>query len=98
MKSRSSTGVGMKIDLDYDIETMRISDSDPDGYADQQAKYRPSPSPTNIMSQLRPQSTLTSSEPIINQATGEILEPENKRIIADVQGNKLKSLLNSLKK
>jgi hypothetical protein len=98
MKSRSSTGVGMKIDLDYDIETMRISDSDPDGYADQQAKYKPSPSPTNIMSQLRPQSTLTSSEPIINQSTGEILEPENKRIIADVQGNKLKSLLNSLKK
>ena len=27
MKSRSSTGVGQKIDLDYNIETMRISDS-----------------------------------------------------------------------
>jgi KaiC/GvpD/RAD55 family RecA-like ATPase len=26
MKSRSSTGVGMKIDLDYSIETMRITD------------------------------------------------------------------------
>jgi KaiC/GvpD/RAD55 family RecA-like ATPase len=98
MKSRSSTGVGMKIDLDYDIETMRISDSDPDGYADQQAKYRPAPSPTDIMSKLKPQSTLSSSEPIIDQTTGEIIEPENKRIIADVQSSKLKSLLNSLKK
>lgn len=98
MKSRSSTGVGMKIDLDYDMETMRISDSDPDGYADQQAKYKPAPSPTNIMSQLKTQSTLVSTEPIIDQATGEIMEPLNKKIVADVQGSKLKSLLNSLKK
>jgi KaiC/GvpD/RAD55 family RecA-like ATPase len=98
MKSRSSTGVGMKIDLDYDIETMRISDSDPDGYADQQAKYRPSPSPIDIMNQVRAQSTLVSTEPIIDQTTGEVLEPLNKKVAVDVQGSKLKSLLNSLKK
>jgi KaiC/GvpD/RAD55 family RecA-like ATPase len=98
MKSRSSTGVGMKIDLDYDIETMRISDSDPDGYADQQAKYRPAPSPTDIMNQVKAQSTLVSTEPIIDQATGEIIEPLNKKVVVDVQGSKLKSLLNSLKK
>jgi hypothetical protein len=98
MKSRSSTGVGMKIDLDYDIETMRISDSDPDGYADQQAKYRPAPSPTDIMNQVKAQSTLVSTEPIIDQATGEVLEPLNKKVVVDVQGSKLKSLLNSLKK
>ena len=30
MKSRSSTGVGMKIDLEYNIETMRITDETPD--------------------------------------------------------------------
>ena len=94
MKSRSSTGVGQKIDLDYDIETMRISDSDPDN----QNSYTPKPSANDIMSQLKPQSTLQSTEPIIDQATGEILEPENKRIIADVQGSKLKAMLNSLKK
>ena len=94
MKSRSSTGVGQKIDLDYDIETMRISDSDPDN----ENSYIPKPSANDIMSQLKPQSTLQSTEPIIDQATGEILEPENKRIIADVQGSKLKAMLNSLKK
>jgi len=98
MKSRSSTGVGQKIDLEYNIETMRITDEDPDGYADQQAKYRPAPSPNDIMNQLKPQSTLMSTEPIIDQKTGEILEPETKRVVADVQGSKLKSLLNSLKK
>jgi KaiC/GvpD/RAD55 family RecA-like ATPase len=94
MKSRSSTGVGQKIDLDYDIETMRISDSDPDN----ENSYTPKPSANQIMSQLKPQSTLASTEPIIDQATGEILEPENKRIVADVQGSKLKAMLNSLKK
>ena len=98
MKSRSSTGVGMKIDLEYDIETMRITDEDPDGYADQQAKYRPSPSPTDIMSRLKPQSTLASTEPVIDQTTGEILQPLEKKVIADVSGSKLKSLLNTLKK
>jgi hypothetical protein len=50
------------------------------------------------MSQLKPQSTLKSTDPIIDQTTGEILEPETKRVVADVQGSKLKSLLNSLKK
>jgi len=98
MKSRSSTGVGMKIDLDYDMETMRISDSDPDGYAEQQAKYRPSPSPNDIMSQLKPQATLTSSEPIIDQTTGEVLQPLEKKVVVDVQGSKLRAMLNNLKK
>ena len=94
MKSRSSTGVGQKIDLDYNVETMRISDSGGDG----EDSYRPQPSANQIMSQLKPQSTLQSTEPIIDQATGEILEPENKKVVVDVQGSKLKSLLNSLKK
>jgi hypothetical protein len=94
MKSRSSTGVGQKIDLDYNVETMRISDSGGDG----EDSYRPQPSATDIMNKLKPQATLQSTEPIIDQSTGEILEPENKKVIVDVQGSKLKSLLNSLKK
>jgi len=94
MKSRSSTGVGMKIDLEYNIETMRISDNGGDG----EDSYRPQPNAIDIMNKLKPQSTLQSTEPIIDQATGEILEPENKKIIVDVQGSKLKNLLNSLKK
>jgi hypothetical protein len=92
MKSRSSTGVGQKIDLDYNIETMRITDSDPEGNGDQQNSYTPKPNPNNIMS------TLKATSMVIDQSTGEIVEPENKRVVADVQGSKLKSLLNSLKK
>ena len=93
MKSRSSTGVGQKIDLDYNVETMRISDSDPDGYADQQSKFKPSPSPNDIMSQLKPQSNI-----VVDQETGEILQPSTKNVVAEVHGSKLKTLLNSLKK
>jgi hypothetical protein len=70
---------------------MRITDEDPDGYADQQAKYRPSSSPTDIMNRLKPQST------VIDSITGEI-EPINTLVVADVQGSKLKSLINNLKR
>jgi hypothetical protein len=93
MKSRSSTGVGMKIDLDYNVETMRISDS---GGDEGQTSYRPSnpqPSANNIMNQLKPQST------VVGDITESLEIPEeSKRIVADVQGSKLKALLNNLKK
>jgi len=94
MKSRSSTGVGQKIELEYNVETMRISDPNPEG----ETSYTPKPSPNDIMSKLKPQSNVVSTEPIIDQGTGEILEPVNKKVVGDVQGSKLKSLLNSLKK
>ena len=88
MKSRSSTGVGMKIDLEYDVETMRISDPGVDG----EQSYTPKPSANDIMSTLKPMAT-------VDPSTGEItLEPVNRTVHADVQGTKLKSLLNSLKK
>jgi hypothetical protein len=45
MKSRSSTGVGMKIDLDYNIDTMRMTDLPDDG-----ADNRPQ---GNIMDQIK---------------------------------------------
>ena len=93
MKSRSSTGVGQKIDLDYNVETMRISDSDPEGTGNASQ-----PSPTDIMSKFKTQSTIKATEPVVDQATGEILEAVNKKVTIDVQGSKLKSLLNNLKK
>ena len=93
MKSRSSTGVGMKIDLEYDVETMRISDLGGEG----ENSYTPKPSPNDIMSTLKPQSNVTDYT--VDQATGEItMEPLTRTVHADAQGSKLKSLLNSLKK
>ena len=94
MKSRSSTGVGQKIDLEYNIETMRITDEDPDGYADQQKKYNPQPSPNDIMNKLKPQAKVTTVNDLVNTT----VEPETKRVFADAQGAKLKALLSNLKR
>jgi archaellum biogenesis ATPase FlaH len=50
MKSRSSTGVGMKVDLDYNIESMRITDAD-DGSGSSSPGGPPQVS--NIMAQIK---------------------------------------------
>ncbi len=55
MKSRSSTGVGQKIDLDYDIETMRITDSGASDDADRGSGV------TNILSQIKTGTTVNQS-------------------------------------
>jgi hypothetical protein len=84
MKSRSSTGVGQKIDLEYNIDTMRITDEDPEeGRTHQQT-------PNQLMSQLK---TTSSVSDTVNQ-----LPTTEAKVSTNVEGAKLKSLLNSLKK
>jgi KaiC/GvpD/RAD55 family RecA-like ATPase len=85
MKSRSSTGVGMKIDLDYNIETMRITDP---GYDEQASSGFKKP---NIYESIKAQSRVTPTE-TVDQVTGEI-----SKITADVQSAKLKQLLGQIK-
>jgi len=87
MKSRSSTGVGQKIDLDYNIETMRISDSDPE-------QTRAQPSSNEILNKIK----TTSQVGAVNQAVHETIEVQEKRVVVDVQSAKLQTMLNSLKK
>lgn len=87
MKTRSSSGVGQKIDLDFNVETLRITDS---GTSDNDNVQKSKPA--SIMDRLKPTST------VIDKETGEILSEPTKKIVADVQGSKLKSLLNSLQK
>jgi replicative DNA helicase len=87
MKSRSSTGVGQKIDLEYNIETMRITDEDPE-------ESRQQPTPNQILSQIRTTSQVGST----NEAVKSVLENKESVVRPDVQGAKLKSLLNTLKK
>ena len=84
MKSRSSTGVGQKIDLDYDVSTMRITDS-----GGEDGDYRPQQTASQILNQIKPTSQVSTTENV---------EPETAKVSADVQSTKLKSLLASLKK
>jgi KaiC/GvpD/RAD55 family RecA-like ATPase len=88
MKSRSSTGVGMKVDLEYNIETMRITDpgldSNDGGYG---AK------PSAIMDQIKSSSTLapTTARP----KSG--FDIENKVVSGGADSTKLKQMLAGLK-
>ena len=85
MKSRSSTGVGQKIDLEYNIETMRITD--PGESADQgQGGFIKKPS---IYDSIKAKATVGSS--------AEEDEADAPKITADVQSNKLKQLLGQIK-
>jgi hypothetical protein len=85
MKSRSSTGVGQKIDLEYNIETMRITDSG-ESADESSGGFVKKPS---IYDSIKTQSRVTES---VNQDTGEI-----SKVTADVNSDKLKQLLGQIK-
>jgi archaellum biogenesis ATPase FlaH len=67
MKTRSSSGVGMKIDLDFDIDTLRITDPGLDGQTD--SEYRPKSS--SIIDDLKRKST-AEAQPTTDPDSGEI--------------------------
>ena len=88
MKTRSSSGVGQKIDLSFNVETLRIfDDGDSTGYT------ASSQSASTILNRIK-----TNSQ-VVDQDTGEVTEEENTRkVVANVQSSKLNSLLNQIKK
>ena len=88
MKSRSSTGVGNKIDLEYNIETMRITDP---GLDSNDSGFGP-PKAVNIMDQIKG----NSDAPKLKRATGTPVW-EQPSAGGEVQSNKLKSMLAGLK-
>ena len=102
MKSRSSTGVGQKIDLEYNIETMRITDEG----GDEKDNFRGGAKPS-IMDSIKAKSQVKSAEegesstPPWERATGtpawEKGPQETEKVTADVQSAKLKQLLGQIK-
>ena len=80
MKSRSSTGVGMKIDLEYNIDTMRITDSGES--SDDSGGYRPN---ANILNQIKTQSSVTPllEAPAEKPASGQVNSARLSQLIAD---------------
>jgi archaellum biogenesis ATPase FlaH len=85
MKSRSSTGVGQKIDLEYNIETMRITD---EGGDDQNSR----PSGSSIMESIKAKSNVSTST--TRSSTADDTVP---KVEAEVQSAKLKQLLGKIK-
>jgi KaiC/GvpD/RAD55 family RecA-like ATPase len=86
MKSRSSTGVGQKIDLEYNIETMRITDAGED--TSQQSGMGGS----NLYQSIKARSQLAATE-----STDNIEASDVPRVESDVQSAKLKQLLGQIK-
>jgi len=88
MKTRSSSGVGQKIELKFDVETLRITDDGSD------ESYKAQPSGTQLLAKIK----ATSEVGAVNQQVQETVQPEENKVVPDVQSAKLKSLLASLKK
>jgi hypothetical protein len=91
MKTRSSSGVGMKIDLDFDIDTLRITDPGIEG----DNEYRPKSSA--ILDDIKRKSTTES----INNDTGEIIPDPTvgvplPKIKAQADSTKLRQFLNNM--
>ena len=63
MKSRSSTGVGQKIDLDYNIETMRITDPGEEGQESYSGAGGPPKVANTILNQIKTTTTVNDSMP-----------------------------------
>jgi KaiC/GvpD/RAD55 family RecA-like ATPase len=95
MKSRNSTGVGMKIDLEYNIETMRITDPGEEGQESSGGQFRPA---ANILNQLKPTSTLNPSTGLPQPKEGWNLENNTSPPPgSSVESTKLKQMIAGLK-
>lgn len=88
MKTRSSSGVGQKIDLDFNIETLRITDSNIPG----QESMGHAQSPNRLLDNIRAKSTMVSTKTASGQDDDDVAAPK-----AEVQSAKLKGLLANIK-
>jgi KaiC/GvpD/RAD55 family RecA-like ATPase len=87
MKTRSSSGVGQKIELKFDVETLRITDDGEDNVPKTQ------PSGTQLLSQIRS----TGGIGAVSETVAETVEPLNKKIMPETNSAKLATLMASLK-
>ena len=83
MKTRSSSGVGMKVDLEFDLDSLRITDPGEDA----QEENRQGQSSSNIMGQIKSQATVTPNQ-----------TQDVPKVNAQVDSSKLKNMLAGLKK
>ena len=82
MKTRTSNGTGQKVELEYNVETMRITDL-PEEASPVSSFKRP-----NVLDNIKTQSRVVD---------GTSMSSETGKITAEVQSNKLKSMLAQIK-
>ncbi len=84
MKTRSSSGVGQKVELEFDIETLRIRDLADDGEYNKFKKQT-----STIYDQIKAKSEVTTNTAVPVDEPG--------KIVANVNSNKLKDMLAGLR-
>jgi archaellum biogenesis ATPase FlaH len=90
MKTRSSSGVGQKLDLEFNIDTLRISDLPEDQQSDDAGSQRSS----NIISQIKARnSTIVDSDGVVQDPTQGAAVGKVKAI---VESTKLRQFINGL--
>ena len=91
MKTRSSAGVGTKVDLEFNLYTLRIADLDEEEST--QGAHREVTAHATV-----PSATVDALSSI--KTTGKIKEDtpqETAKVVSEVQSTKLKNLLNQIK-
>jgi len=85
MKTRSSSGVGQKVDLEFNIESLKISDLPEDEQESSQGGNRGN---SSLIENLKRKSEVQRDDPNEGQPVG--------RVRAEVQSTKLREILNSM--
>jgi len=95
MKTRSSSGVGQKVDLEFDVDSLRIRDLADDPEYKQFDKQR-----STIYDSLKQTSKVSTSDSTPKDARPEVPDPRKGdtigKVKATVEGGKLRQLLNEL--
>jgi len=94
LKTRSSSGVGQKVDLEFNLESLRITDL---GEDQQQSSGYVRPA-SNILDSIKTSSKVNDNSSEADSLTSDNNQQETGKITADVQSAKLKQLLGNLKK
>ena len=94
MKTRSSSGVGMKIDLEFNLESLRISDLPEDEQENNGATSRGN---SSIIDSIKRKTAISN----VDSNTGEILTDPTQgvslgKVRATVESTKLREILNSM--
>jgi replicative DNA helicase len=86
MKTRSSSGVGQKVELEFDLESLRIRDM-----AQEDGNFGSNQRTPSIIDSIKAKSTMRDSV-VPNDAQSDVA-----KVTADVQSTKLKQLLGKIK-
>ena len=92
MKTRSSSGVGTKVDLDFDIESLRITDPGEDA---QGTPGSLKPQVGSVMAQIKAKSNVEGDDAA--RPSGTAAWDKQPAATGDIQSTKLKAMLSGLK-